>query len=233
MSSIDFAVVVLGSCVITVSAFMLSQTTNLGVMCYNMFFSSSLSTMLGAIIFTGGRVLICLNTLKSRPVVLKRYAELVAILLTVVLLVGVIRIFFSHSVSHLLIERMTSMFDQYGQKGNEFLTLDLDAFQNGIQCCGIIGYRDWANFTYGKSTNVADGCCRNQTVGCGKDLLLDPDVKHLVYTKGCLNFVTEVFYGICLMLGILSFFLICLEAVNIVVSYMKARSTSGYETLEG
>lgn len=232
MSSIDFAVVVLGSCVITVSALILSQTTHFGVMCYNMFFSSSLSTMLGAIVFTGYRVLSCLNTLKGRPVVLKRYAELVTILLTVVLLVGVIRIFFSHSVSHLLIERMTSMFDQYGQKGNEFLTHDLDAFQHEIQCCGIIGYRDWGNFTYGKNTNVADGCCRNQTAGCGEDLLLDPDVEHLVYTKGCLSFVTKLYYGIYLILVILSCFLICLEAVNIVVSCIKARSTNGYEILE-
>lgn len=80
-----------------------------------------------------------------------------------------------------------------------------------MNCCGINSYKDWASFTYGNGTNVADGCCRNQTAGCGEGLLLDPDVKDLVYTRGCLSFVTKAFDVICLTLGILTFALVCVQ----------------------
>ena len=39
-------------------------------------------------------------------------------------------------------------------------------------------------------------------------LLQDPDVENLVYTKGCLAYVTKAFDSICLTLGILTFALV-------------------------
>lgn len=80
-----------------------------------------------------------------------------------------------------------------------------------MQCCGINGYKDWAEYPYGNGTNVADGCCRNQTLGCGVDMLINPNVTDLVYSRGCLTFVTSAFGTICLALGILTFALVCFQ----------------------
>ncbi|KAK8381130.1 hypothetical protein O3P69_008180 [Scylla paramamosain] len=78
------------------------------------------------------------------------------------------------------------MFDEYGNKGNDFLTLNLNAFQQWLSEAG-------ETFVEGLEALTWRTWCT---------------------TKGCLHFVTEIFYGVCLTLGILSFILICVEVAG-------------------
>ncbi|KAG0711068.1 Tetraspanin-6 [Chionoecetes opilio] len=191
--TINFFVVGLGLCVVGVSAAILRQNTIFGAVVSNMFYTVPLTTLLAGIFLTSLGVMGCLGAIKEHALVLKLYAAVVIVLLVVVMTAGLTMIAFTAHASHFLVSGMTNVFNLYGDEQKEYLTQDLDMLQHTIHCCGINAYTDWANFAYGNGTSVADGCCRNMTAGCGEKLLLDPDVEDLVYTKGCLSFVTKAF----------------------------------------
>lgn len=56
-----------------------------------------------------------------------------------------------------------------------------------------MNYTDWANTTFSQGgRNVPDSCCRDDTQGCGTNILVNPsmeDVEKRIYTVGC---VTEL-----------------------------------------
>ncbi|XP_045109349.1 CD63 antigen-like [Portunus trituberculatus] len=227
--TINFFVLAFGLCVIGVSAAILHQNTIYGVLLSNLFYSVPLIILLSGIFLTCLGVLGCLGAIKEHPVLLKLYAVVITVILIVTMTAGITMLVFTANTSSFLVRGMTNVFNEYGEEDKEYITHDLDIFQQTMHCCGIISYTDWANFTFGNNTNVADGCCRNQTVGCGEDLLQDPDVEDLVYTTGCLSFVVNAFDAICLTLGILTFALACFQALSIAWACIIAKDSRRYE----
>ncbi|KAK8380661.1 hypothetical protein O3P69_007938 [Scylla paramamosain] len=226
--TINFFVVAFGLCVVGVSAAILRQNTIYGVVLSNLFYSVPLTTLLAGIFLTCLGVLGCLGAIKEHPVLLKIYAAVVMVLLIVAMTAGITMLVFTANTSSFLVRGMTNVFNEYGNEDKEYLTHDLDIFQHTMHCCGIVSYTDWANFTYGNNTNVADGCCRNQTLGCGEGLLQNPQVEDLVYMKGCLSFVVNAFDAICLTLGILTFALVCFQALSIAWACIIAKDSRRY-----
>lgn len=229
--TINFFVVCLGLCVVGVSAAILRQNTIFGVLVSNLFYTVPLTTLLAGIFLTCLGVLGCLGAIKEHPLLLKMYAAIVLVLMFLVLASGIMMFAFTANTSDFLIRGMTTVFNEYGNEDKEYLTNDLDYLQHSTHCCGINSYEDWAKFTYGNGTNVADGCCRNQTEGCGEGLLQDPNVKDLVYTTGCLSFVTKAFDAICLALGILTFALSGVQALSITWACIIAKDSRRYQHL--
>lgn len=227
--TINFFVVTFGLCVVGVSAAILHQNTIYGLLISNLFYSVPLITLLAGIFLTCLGILGCLGAIKEHPVVLKIYAAVILVLLILTMASGISMFVFTANTSSFLVRGMTNVFNEYGDEDKEYITHDLDVFQHSMHCCGIISYTDWDNFTYGNRTNVADGCCRNQTVGCGEGLLEDPDVEDLVYTTGCLSFIVNAFDAICLALGILTFALACFQGLSIAWACIIAKNSRRYE----
>jgi hypothetical protein len=55
----------------------------------------------------------------------------------------------------------------------QFKPLFRIAVQSELKCCGVNGYKDWGNTTYGNQRNgVPDACCVVEVQDCGADMLL-------------------------------------------------------------
>ncbi|KAG0711067.1 Tetraspanin-3 [Chionoecetes opilio] len=89
---------------------------------------------------------------------------------------------------------MTEVFRGYGDEDNLAVTFSLDRAQQKLQCCGVLSFIDWDNTTLEiENGDVPDGCCRTQEQGCGRGVLLRPELSatHAVYPRGCYTAVRE------------------------------------------
>ncbi|XP_050734552.1 23 kDa integral membrane protein-like [Eriocheir sinensis] len=229
--TINFFLVCIGLSVVGTSAAILHKNTIFGAVLTNVFFSVPLTTLLAGIFLTCLGFLGCLGAIKEHSCMLKLYAVVVGVLLVAVLATGIALVVFSANTSDFIVRSMTKVFDEYGEEDQETLTDNLDYLQNTMECCGINGYEDWAQYPYGNGTNVADGCCIDETVGCGVNMLINPNATELVFTRGCLSFVTGAFSAICLALSILTFALVLVQALSITWACIIAKDSRRYENI--
>nr|XP_045590728.1 CD63 antigen-like isoform X1 [Procambarus clarkii] len=222
---INSCVIFLGVTVVGVSAAILQQDSIFGVLLTQVFYSVPLSALIGGLFVTFLGVLGCWGAAKEDTCALKTYASIVGVLMVMVVTAGVLLMVFTTGSTAYIISSMKVIFNEYGG-ADEDLTYDLDFLQHNTHCCGIQGYEDWADFIYGNSTNVADGCCKNQTEGCGVGLLQDPQVKELVYTAGCLSFLTDALSGFCIALGVVTLVLASIQMLSISWACIIIRDSS-------
>lgn len=74
-----------------------------------------------------------------------------------------------------------------------------------LQCCGVNGYKDWLNFTFGNGTgNVAMGCCIEQTNNCYEGVAYETEetAKKTVYIQGCYQAVKDDLQNVVVALGV-------------------------------
>lgn len=227
---VNSAIIFMGVTVAGVAAAILQQDTLFGVLLSNVFYSVPLSALIAGLFLTFLGVLGCWGALKEDTCILKLYAVIVAMLLLVVVTVGVMLLVFTAGTAAFLISNMKIIFNEYGGH-DEQITNDLDFIQHNTHCCGIYGYKDWVDFNYGNGTSVADGCCKNETVGCGVDLLENPNVEDLVYTSGCLAFLTRAFNSVCIGLGVITLILAGIQILSISWVCIIIRDAASYHRL--
>ena len=80
------------------------------------------------------------------------------------------------------INKLQTLFNNYSDSDNitssKFL---FQRIQQSFQCCGVKAYDDWqSKISDGNST--VDSCCRNVTIGCGKNAI---ETKINIYLRGC------------------------------------------------
>ncbi|XP_071550269.1 23 kDa integral membrane protein-like [Panulirus ornatus] len=224
---INFFIICLGLSIVGVAAAILRQNTIFGVLLSHFFYSIPLAALLGGLFLAFLGLLGCWGAIGQNSCMLKSYAVIVSVLLVGVVALGVVMLVYTYGWSAFIVAGMSSIFNNYGGDDPR-LTNDLDLIQHITHCCGIYDYQDWAHFRYGNGTNVADGCCRNRTQGCGMGLLQDPHVDKKVYTVGCLAFVTSALNGVCTALIILTLAIASIQFVSITWACLIAMDAKRY-----
>lgn len=87
-------------------------------------------------------------------------------------------------VNRVLKEAMTTGLGQYNATGHGGVTETWDVLQHEVQCCGVEGFKDWANTTIGVRGDVPDSCCIEHVESCGKGMLVGNITE--IWTDGCL-----------------------------------------------
>ncbi|XP_053564066.1 CD63 antigen, partial [Bombina bombina] len=104
----------------------------------------------------------------------------------------------------------------------------IDTLQRDFKCCGANSSTDWKSYSiFNGTTNVPDSCCKNITLGCGKNPK-DADI----YTKGCVEGVQAwIKNNVAIVAGValgIAFF----ELLGIIFSCCLMKGIrSGYEVM--
>ncbi|XP_042210922.1 CD63 antigen-like [Homarus americanus] len=228
---VNFFVICLGLSVVGAAAAVLNQDTIFGALLTKEFYTLPITTLMIGIFITLLGVLGCWGAIKENSCLLMTYAVIVSVLLIGMVAIGIALMVFMSGSSAYIVSNMKNIYNQYGEDDKKQLTADLDALQHTLHCCGINGYEDWAHFKYGNGVNVADGCCKNDTEGCGLGALLDPHVREEVYQVGCLSFITEAFGAISMMLAVLTIILASVQLLSVIWACVLARRSNTYEQL--
>jgi len=118
----------------------------------------------------------------------------------------------------------------YGEEGHEPITNIYDTIQHDLQCCGVNGYKDWANSTWSKGKNVPDSCCIAELTGCGADALVSP--AHVTIDQGgCLTKFTDYITNNGVFVIGAAIILIILEILTAVLSCVVCSRTKASLTV--
>ena len=115
---------------------------------------------------------------------MKMLAWFILILLLLEVIAGVVLYFHKDTIK----DEMKVNLKLYNTTGKEGVTKIWDAMQQKLECCGVDNYHDWAVRYNTTSTPKAipDSCCKNETVGCGKEARKNPDSKAF-FSNGCFD----------------------------------------------
>ena len=70
----------------------------------------------------------------------------------------------------------------YDAQQTQGVTATWDLIQHESKCCGVDGFKDWETTPFAQGSNVPDSCCIEETEGCGKGAIQNPDN---IYQEGC------------------------------------------------
>jgi len=124
----------------------------------------------------------CCGACTENACMMYTYGTLMALILISLIGVAITIVVFKDDVKTLVEEKMREGMQKYGQGDSEGVTKTWDVIQHESQCCGVDGFQDWANTTFGKSGNVPDSCCIQEQVGCGTGAIANPDK---INQQGC------------------------------------------------
>jgi len=141
----------------------------------------------------------CCGLAKSSSCMMKTYGVLIIVLLMAEIGTGIAATIYKEEARDILTKGMKSALDKYKSETTdpatgEALVKVWDATQEGLHCCGVKDYRDWASSTGWNNTNdVPDSCCKDENAEkplCGNGALKNPTN---INTIGCEDaLVTEV-----------------------------------------
>lgn len=173
----------------------------------------------------------CCGALKENSCMLQTYAGIVLLLLIAEVVLGILILVYRAEAENFITENMDKTFDKYNSTGDAALTKSLDALQNSLECCGVNGYQDWKNYTFGRETgDVAMGCCIKMTDSCNEGMALLPldQVEDKIYTKGCYDRIKEDLQGITVALGVTTIILGLVQLLSISCACGLAKKSGRY-----
>lgn len=173
----------------------------------------------------------CCGALKENSCMLQTYAAIVLLMLIAEVVLGILVLVYRSEAEEYITKGMTKTFNQYGNSSDEALTKSLDALQHSLECCGVDGYTDWGNFTFGKGTgNVAEGCCKEMVEGCNAGMALVPEEEAMktIYTKGCYDRIKEDLQGVTVALGVTTIILGFIQLLSISCACGLAKQSGRY-----
>jgi len=172
----------------------------------------------------------CCGALKENSCMLQTYAAVVLLLFIAEVVLGILILVYREEAQDYITKGMKSTFDLYGQK-DQSLTKSLDALQHEVHCCGVMSYKDWANFTFGKPNgDVAKGCCIDMTDDCFKGMAFESEevAKNTIYTEGCYVTLMEDLKGVTLALGITVIILGLVQLMSVSCACGLAKNSKRY-----
>ena len=89
---------------------------------------------------------------------------------------------FQDEVRTLVETKMRDGMKNYDASESSGVTETWNIIQHESKCCGVEGYMDWKNTTFSQGLNVPDSCCIQNTSGCGKGAIQNPNK---IYQEGC------------------------------------------------
>lgn len=97
-----------------------------------------------------------------------------------------------------------------------------------LHCCGVNGYKDWLEFSYGNETgDVALGCCRDEDAeNCYKGMANKDEgvANKTIYTQGCYQAIKDDLQGVTIALGVVTVIL-GLVQVSIYLCFQYERNS--------
>lgn len=172
----------------------------------------------------------CCGALKENACMLHTYATIVLLLFIAEVVLGILIFVYTDEAEEIVTKGMDNVFNEYGQQ-DEALTKSLDLAQQKLQCCGVNGYKDWLNFTFGNGTgNVAMGCCIEQTNNCYEGVAYETEetAKKTVYIQGCYQAVKDDLQNVVVALGVTTLILGLVQLASISCACGLAKNSRGY-----
>lgn len=161
---------------------------------------------------------------------LQTYAGVVLLLLIAEVVLGILILVYRTEAEKYITDGMKDTFNNYGGS-DEALTKSLDALQHNLECCGVASYKDWKDFSFGNVTgNVAEGCCKEMTEGCGDGMANVPEetAKDTIFTQGCYERIKEDLTGVTLALGVTTVILGLVQLLSISCACGLAKNSKRY-----
>jgi len=114
----------------------------------------------------------------------------------------------------------------YDGKNVTIATQTWDNLQKSFVCCGTTGYKSWNNSAMMRNNNeVPDSCCKNITVGCGKEPgALNPGNDKIFNSEGCVVKLTSKFKEYLIAVGAVAAAIAILEVIGIIFAFCLAHS---------
>lgn len=172
----------------------------------------------------------CCGALKENSCMLYTYSAIVMVLFIAEVVLGILIFVYTDEAEEILTKGMEGVFNDYGQQ-DEALTKSLDLAQQELHCCGIHGYQDWKNFTYGEGTgNVAMGCCLKQTDNCNQGVADKPvsEAEEVIYTQGCYQAIKDDLQSVVVALGVTTLILGLVQLASISCACGLAKNSRQY-----
>lgn len=173
----------------------------------------------------------CCGALKENSCMLQTYAGIVLLLLIAEVVLGILILVYRNEAQQYITDGMKDTFNKYGDDADEALTKSLDALQHNLECCGVAGYQDWKNFTFGSENgNVAEGCCKEMTETCFLGMANKPEevAEKTIYTQGCYERIKEDLTGVTLALGVTTVILGLVQLLSISCACGLAKNSKRY-----
>jgi len=203
---LNFLVFAVGLAVVVLASVVIHKDTTIGVLLQGGIFTLPICILIAGLIVLLIGFLGCCGAIKENSCMLKTYAAIVLVLFIAEIVLGIMVFVYTDKAEAFIQDGMTDSFNKYGGV-DEQLTKGLDVVQHDLECCGVTGFQNWQNYTYGKEpeslNDVASGCCKEETEGCNKGMATksEEEAMKTIYTEGCYDAVKNQLMGVTIGLG--------------------------------
>ncbi|XP_071535388.1 CD63 antigen-like [Panulirus ornatus] len=150
--------------------------------------ASSILIAVGVLIFVVG-FFGCCGAVKENHCMVVTFAVLLCVIFIIQLAAGIASYILRSDVEDFLHQNMFKSMQNYSES-NPGIYRTWNVIQHEHACCGTDDYEDWLATSFGEEVNgVPDGCCKENTPGCGKDIFdksKHPDLS-TINTEGCFD----------------------------------------------
>jgi len=227
---LNFCVFAVGLATVVLASVVIHKDATIGVLLADGIFTLPICVLIAGLLILLLGFLGCCGAMKENSCMLKTYAAIVLVLFIAEVVLGILIFVYQDKAEQYLKDGMNKPFNNYMQNDTT-LTEALDVAQHDFECCGINGFADWKNFTYGKETgNVAMGCCRKETEGCNVDMAgkTEEEAKKTIFTEGCYNAVVNDLKGVTIGLGVAVIVLALVQLLSISCACGLAKNSKRY-----
>merc|ERR1712111_251632 len=124
----------------------------------------------------------CCGACTENACMMYTYGTLMALILISLIGVAITIVVFKDDVRNLVEKKMKEGMQKYDASESGGVTETWNIMQHDSKCCGVEGFKDWENTPFSQGSNVPDSCCIQNTSGCGKGAIQNPDN---IYQEGC------------------------------------------------
>jgi len=228
---LNFCVFAVGLATVVLASVVIHKDATIGVLLADGIFTLPICVLIAGLLILLLGFLGCCGALKENSCMLKTYASIVLVLFIAEVVLGILILVYTDQAEMYIKDGMTHQFNQYGNNDTK-LTTSLDLVQHDLECCGVNGYMDWKNYTYGinNNNNVAMGCCKEESSGCNLGMAdkSEEEAMKTIYTEGCYSAVKSDLKGVTIGLGIATVILALVQLLSISCACGLAKNSKRY-----
>jgi len=225
---LNFAIFVAGVAVVTLASIIISKDNTYGNLLTDGIFTLPIIILIAGLIIVIIGFLGCCGALKESSCMLRTYAFIVGVMLIAEITLGILLLVYPTQAEDILKDAMTKNFKTYNTS-NEANTRSIDGIQHDLECCGVNNYTDWRDYDWSKGENVADSCCRIESLGCGNKMALatEEDAEKKIYTQGCFYAIKEDLKDETIALGVILFLMAVVQVMSVSCACGLASKSGG------
>ncbi|XP_041472359.1 CD151 antigen-like isoform X3 [Lytechinus variegatus] len=173
----------------------------------------------------------CCGALKEGTFLLKLYFFFMVLIIILEITAGILAFVFDDELEESMIEGMTYTIN------NTYPTTDaskesIDGVQNGFDCCGAMGYADYANSqNFANNLAVPESCCIDgaSVAQCQAGTKGNPTNPELVHSQGCVAASVDTIQDNYLIIGAVCLALLVFEVLAMWVTCCVISAINEYE----